>query len=238
MRFAIGLAAALLLAIPAASAAEAPWDRANALFLATVTDMQKNGGDGVASRVPALEAALAEGAGVFPPQVDEEGKLTLLVDGGAEAAMVQGLAPAEDIKSIVTAPNPYPQIGLMLAFYYNDAGRPEDALRVAAAAMGMSPMANLHAGARLSALLSESAAAYVALRRWPESLEMAQGALEVSQTDPDRARSLRRIGFALVELGRLDDAEAAYRDCLKLEPDNKLAQDEIAAIARLRAAPR
>jgi tetratricopeptide (TPR) repeat protein len=236
MRFASGLAA-LLFTFSAAAAAEAPWDRANALFLSTVTAMQKSGPDSVRTRLPELEAALADGAGAFPPQVDEEGKLTLLIDGVTEAAMVQGLTRPEDVAAIVTAPNPYPRIGLMLAFYYNDADRPQDALRVIAAAMKLSPMANLHAGAQLSALLSESATAYVILQRWPEALEAAQDALEVSQTDPDRARSLRGIGFALVELGRLDDAEAAYRDSLALEPDNKLAQDEITAIARLRAAP-
>jgi tetratricopeptide (TPR) repeat protein len=230
------LAAALLLTISAAAAAEAPWDRANALFVATVAEMQKSGADGIKARLPELEAAFAEGATVFPPRVDGEGKLTLLIDGVTEAAMVDGLMPPADV-TIVTAPNPYPQIGLMLAFYYNEAGRPQDALRVIAKAVGMSPMANLHRGARLSALLTESAAAYVTLQRWPESLDAAEAALEVSQTDPDRARSFRSMGVALVELGKLDEAEEAYRNSLRLEPDNPLAQDEMAAIVRRRTAP-
>jgi tetratricopeptide (TPR) repeat protein len=236
MRWHTGLAAVLLFTFSgaAAMAADAPWDRANTLFMATVAEIQKNGEDGIRTRLPELEAALVDGAAAFPPRVDAEGKLTILIDGVTEAAMVQSLTPPQDI-TIVMVPNPYPQIGLMLAFYYNEAGRPQEALRVIAAAIKLSAMADMHRGARLAALLTESAAAYVTLQRWPDSLAAAEAALQASQTEQDAARSFRSIGLALVELRRLDDAEEAYRNSLRLEPENKLAIGEMATIARLRA---
>ena len=42
---------------------------------------------------------------------------------------------------------------------------------------------------------------------------------------------LRGRGLALTELKRLDEAEAAYRDALALEPGNALATSELQYIA-------
>jgi tetratricopeptide (TPR) repeat protein len=249
MRWHTGLGAALLLTLgasaalaaptpPAPAVANEPWIQAGALIAATIADVQKSGGDGMKAHVPELEAALAAAAELFPPQVTPDGKLVILVDGPSEAVAVQGLQPPDEI-TVMTAPNPYPQIGLMLAFYYNEAAQPQEALRVIAATIKLSALSQLHLGSRLASLLTESAAAYVILERWGESLDAADAALQASQTDPDRARSLRSRGFALVELNRLDDAETAYRDSLRLEPDNGLAREEMGYIARLRTgAPR
>lgn len=232
-------AACLLLGFSSSAFAEDPgWMKAGALIGATIADVQKSGPDGMKAHVPELEAALAAGAGEFPPRVSPDGKLVILVDGPTEELVAQGVKAPDEI-TILTAPNPYPQIGLMLAFYYNEADQPMEALRVIAAATQLSSMAQLHLGARLASLLTESAAAYVTLKRWDESLGAADAALEASQTDQDKARSLRSRGFALVELGKLDDAEEAYRNSLRLEPDNALAREEMGYIGRLRqGAPR
>lgn len=45
---------------------------------------------------------------------------------------------------------------------------------------------------------------------------------------------LRGIGFALTELGRLQEAREAYEASLRIEPDNALAKDELVYIDRLR----
>jgi Flp pilus assembly protein TadD len=45
----------------------------------------------------------------------------------------------------------------------------------------------------------------------------------------------RGRGFVLTELGRLDEAEAAYRESLKIEPDSERAKNELQYIARLKA---
>lgn len=52
---------------------------------------------------------------------------------------------------------------------------------------------------------------------------------------PLQATALRGIGFALIELQRLDEAERTFHDSLKIEPNNKVALGELAYIRDLRA---
>ena len=51
-----------------------------------------------------------------------------------------------------------------------------------------------------------------------------------------RAPALRGIGFALIDLKRLDEAERAFLDSLKIEPGNKIALNELAYIQAERGA--
>ena len=48
-------------------------------------------------------------------------------------------------------------------------------------------------------------------------------------------RAKRGVGYALIELGRLDEAEAKYRECLKIDPSDATAKDELDYIRRQRA---
>jgi hypothetical protein len=50
-----------------------------------------------------------------------------------------------------------------------------------------------------------------------------------------RAQALRGVGVNLIDLGELDRAEQAFRQSLELQPDSRLAQDELALIARMRS---
>jgi Flp pilus assembly protein TadD len=87
-------------------------------------------------------------------------------------------------------------------------------------------------------LVSEKGAALAVQRRFAEALSLyddwfaRQGGPEDT---PRYARLLRARGFALIELKRLDEAEAAYRQALEIEPDNAGAKHELAYIAELRA---
>ena len=49
--------------------------------------------------------------------------------------------------------------------------------------------------------------------------------------------ALRGMGFALTEMGKLDDAQKAYEDSLKIEPGNQLAKNELQYIDGLRKKP-
>ncbi len=96
-----------------------------------------------------------------------------------------------------------------------------------------------------SAYLSELAAVQQGLKDWPGMLGSAIAAEDAVAFSPEAerksslGRARRMYGFALIELGRLDDAEAKFRACLELDRDDKLAQNELAYIAQLRqkAAP-
>lgn len=47
-------------------------------------------------------------------------------------------------------------------------------------------------------------------------------------------RAKRGIGYALIELGRLDEAEAKFRECLRIDPDDAGAKNELEYIRQLR----
>lgn len=47
-------------------------------------------------------------------------------------------------------------------------------------------------------------------------------------------RAKRGIGYALIELGRLDEAEAKFRECLRIDPDDAGAKNELEYIRELR----
>jgi len=71
-----------------------------------------------------------------------------------------------------------------------------------------------------------------------KSLLIYQEAMALAEKYPSSAYLkpliLRGIGFALIELDRLDEAEQAFNDSLKLEPGNDLANNELRYIEQLR----
>lgn len=76
---------------------------------------------------------------------------------------------------------------------------------------------------------------------WAAMLESNRVAAEMTalaspddSRDQERARALRGQGFALIELDRLDAAEAAFRESLKLDPGSQMALDELTYIDQLR----
>jgi tetratricopeptide (TPR) repeat protein len=124
--------------------------------------------------------------------------------------------------------NTYPLAALLLGAYAVEKNRPREALAYLERGLALQPGNAL--------LLNEKAAAYEALHQPDKALAavepwLAGGNLASDQT---RARLLRAKGFALTELDRLADAEAAYRESLKAEPDHPGAQRELAYIDSLR----
>ena len=55
---------------------------------------------------------------------------------------------------------------------------------------------------------------------WPRSVELNKAILE---TTPDDVETRCRLGRALVELGKVDEARAAYEEVLRVEPHNLVA---------------
>lgn len=208
--------------------------RATTLMKAADADIARSGLAGIPPHVAELEKALADGAADFPPKPGTDGKAIALTDGTAETLMAM-IAYSNQKQAAVAIPSPYPEIGLMLAIQYNQVRQPQEALRVIDAVFKLKTVKDAFIGAHDAALLSEQAAAYVLLKRWSDALASQDAGLKAAQNDRDKARSQRGRGFALVELGQLNDAAGAYQESLKLEPGNAIAQRELAYIARLRA---
>ncbi|HNN56714.1 MAG TPA: tetratricopeptide repeat protein [Novosphingobium sp.] len=88
---------------------------------------------------------------------------------------------------------------------------------------------------------NEYAEWYKSRRDWNRALLEFSLAWDVVSHDPkgpDRtlaARALRGMGFAKIELGQLDEAEALFRKSLEFEPDSRAAANELEYIAQQRS---
>jgi len=86
--------------------------------------------------------------------------------------------------------------------------------------------------------LTERGAALIQRKDWAAALDGYQRALALTRTHPEaayaEALALRGTGFAQIELGDLAAAQAAYEKSLELEPDNKIANNELTYIKQLR----
>lgn len=87
----------------------------------------------------------------------------------------------------------------------------------------------------------EKAQAVLHCGRKEEALALYDSVTEIGPhvTARDLAMAGRGRGFVFIEMGRLDDAEAAFKASLEIEPANEVALNELAYIDRLRhgAAP-
>jgi tetratricopeptide (TPR) repeat protein len=124
------------------------------------------------------------------------------------------------------------------AFYYKgyaslDLGQPEDAMRFIQKSIEWSPVNSRY--------LSELGHLHQLNKDWKKSLETFQQSEEYAETfSPDNAkkdelaRAKRGVGFNLIELGRLDEAEAKFKECLALNKADKTALNELEYIKALR----
>lgn len=219
-----------------AGAATQPWLADQTLLQKTIDAIHSGGVLAVEPISSDIEQALTNAKTTWE---DGHGNAYVLTDGETEVIVGMGLAATENsLKSqhVIAVNNPYPPLALYLGSYYNETQHPEDALRVLDKGLALSAVAGMDLGDHRPVLLSERGAALIALKRWPDALADYDEGLKIEDLKPtDAARLQRGRGFALTELGRLDEAEAAYKESLKLVPDNDVAAHELAYIARLRA---
>jgi Flp pilus assembly protein TadD len=185
----------------------------------------------------------------WPPTPTTLGELLLGAGRGEEAVPL--------LESAALGPPPYPRAALVLARYYNDARRHADALRVAAplCASGRAD-AELYAQhiAALAGLgrQDEAVAGYrdiaAARPRDPAVAHALAIALSTANRHDEataitrallasghRSAPLYRLqGRSLNAQGAADDAEAALRECVRLEPRDASAHNELAQLVWLR----
>jgi tetratricopeptide (TPR) repeat protein len=223
---------------PPAPAADEPWVGDTALLKQCWADVQASGLRALEPRVPALEAAVARGRDAMDLARHAPGTHILLTDGPAEtlAALMTAATDDKDHTKSIAIENPYPQLALLLGSYYNEVQRPADAVRVLDIGLGFSFLPDANVGVHMPDLEGERGVGFVGLKRWADALGAYDAALTAPNLSPAMEAHLERgRGFALTELGRLDDAEAAYLKSLRLEPGNKRALGELDYIAGLKA---
>jgi tetratricopeptide (TPR) repeat protein len=190
---------------------------------------------------PALQRHLAEiervldNAPVCHPQIERrDGEILVRTSNEAYFRVVSDAiaAAARELGQRTTirmAPNPYADASLLLASYAVENRRLADALPWLDRGLELQP--------HNEALIMEKATALAGLRRFAESHALLQGALDSHEMalTLDRARFLRVTGIVLIDLQRLDEAEAMLNDSIRLQPDNPIARLELDYIAELRA---
>jgi tetratricopeptide (TPR) repeat protein len=182
--------------------------------------------------------------------------------GGSEAAVVcardagagllQGMLAAAERQgdSVILGPD-WPDALYFRAFCEVELGDAERAGESLLRALQLLPDDVLY--------LAELGHVYQMERDWPRAMQVYRRALEAAETllrATDNAgaeglpapvspgdytpsewvgRSLRGLGYTLVELGELDEAERQYRRALEVNPQDSQAQQELGYIDQLRA---
>jgi tetratricopeptide (TPR) repeat protein len=212
------------------------WERAASLLAATKSDVQSADIIAVERHRNDLELALAEAHDAIATAAAHN---IVLTDGDAETIMALSGAALDKSKasrSGQAVQNPYPGIALYLGSYYNEIGKPAEAVRVIDLGLATFSIPDVDLGTHVPILLGERGAALNILHRSAEALTSYDRALAISdQPDRDRARLQRGRGFSLTELNRLDEAETAYQESLKLEPGNERAEHELDYIAQVKS---
>ncbi|MEW5851580.1 MAG: hypothetical protein AB2A00_22510 [Myxococcota bacterium] len=82
--------------------------------------------------------------------------------------------------------------------------------------------------------MSELAQALLGQKRFQDALPLLEAAVRLESDDGcTRARRLRQLGFALIELDRLEEARLAYEESLRWEPKHPNPPQELAYIEKL-----
>ncbi len=131
-------------------------------------------------------------------------------------------------RDVIWRENAYPRAHYYMGFLEVERGRPEQALQWMDAGQKLEPQQphfRLEKGKALSSLGDFQGA----LALYSETLAMGDAISPL-----DRAAALRGQGFQLIELNRLDEAEACFLNSLELDPTSEVALGELGYIAHLR----
>ncbi|HEX4694794.1 tetratricopeptide repeat protein [Sphingomonas sp.] len=88
--------------------------------------------------------------------------------------------------------------------------------------------------------LGELAEWYKSRRDWVAARRLFQRAVDAAALSPDnrrifdQTRGMRGLGYILIEEGKFDAAEAIYRECLALDPNDERSKHQLDYIANQR----
>lgn len=245
-RWRIAILLALALAAPAGAQTKAgppplAWNDDYHLAETMIPQLQRDGVKAVAPYAQTIEAALKRAPAYFPDGLVANGKRYMMVDGKAETEIAMARAKILAKSDGTTLPaetldNAYAFLGHELGVYYDEIGKFEDGVRVLDQTLALSPDPAARKGETMGGMLIEKSFALTELKRYDEALSVCDEALAIpTLTVKDRSRAYRGKGFVYTETDRLDDALAAYRESLKVEPGNPRALNEIRYIEGLKA---
>jgi tetratricopeptide (TPR) repeat protein len=194
---------------------------------------QQEGFPAFARRLDELRTAAAHAPACYP-LIEERDAEIIIRSGETEDFLILStlFAMAKPGKSIVQRANTYADVFLILGSHYNEARNGQEAIAWLDRGLALQPSNQL--------LISEKVASLQVLHRHDQAVALLQGALDNPELalTLDRSRFLRLLGINLIDLERLDEAEAALNESIRLNADNPIACNELAYIAELRAGAR
>jgi len=150
----------------------------------------------------------------------------------AAADMDKGKLEHGKERAIVLSPT-WATAYYMKGWALEELNRMEEARAAIEQAIGLSPFNSHH--------LSELAYLYMLEKNWDKALEVYRSAEEHASLSPDDVkqselgRARRGVGYVLAELGKLDEAEKKYQQCLADDPNDTKAAAELEYVRNLKA---
>jgi tetratricopeptide (TPR) repeat protein len=150
----------------------------------------------------------------------------------AAAAMTKGTFD-KGKKDAITLSSTWANAFYVKGYALQELGRLADAKAALQKAIEFSP--------QHSQYLSELGSLYVLEKNWAEAMKTFTSAEDNAPISPDDrkaddlGRARRGIAYVLVELGKLDEAEKKYQQCLKDDPNDTKAAAELEYVRGLKA---
>lgn len=205
-----------------------PSERADeALYQEALAAFGERGFEALRPHLPGLRAALRRAPATYPVMSEVEGGWLIRASERDEAMILaraigvieQGRGGGE--VKVVVVPNTYPRIAFILGSEAIERRAFDEAHRFLDAGLALQPLDGF--------LLNEKLVAMHGERRWEEAYLLLKDVLAAE--DPlltaSPAQLQRRLGYTLIELGRLGEAREAYEASLVAEPGNRIALGEL-----------
>ncbi len=209
----------------AAGAADIPeQDR----LLQTGRELMRNG-----RPAKAISDAFDKVIGHFEAQYAGSSQKVYCIRTPTEALLYMATAASAGQDAVAIAPT-WSDAYYMKAFALIDLGRIADAERALESALALSP-SNSQYLAEMGYILQLKREYESSLAKYSEAEEAAGTYSPPEQEKAETGRALRGQGYALIELGRLDEAEALYRRSLATDPDDRVSENELRYIEQARA---
>lgn len=202
------------------------------LLARALEDFNRGGFAGLRRHLEPMRAAMARAPGCYP-MIERRGDTILLreVEAPNEVMLtvLMTAAVTGQETSVDHVENTYGVVALLLGSFAVQTRQYEEAITWLDQGLARQPDNTL--------LIGEKGMALSALRRFQEAYDLYQSALNNTALTftLDRPTFMRRSAIVLIDLERLDEAEALLNEVLTLKPDDQIAQHELQYIARLRA---
>lgn len=190
-----------------------------------VTDLIRAGRS--AEAIPILDTAIADADRYYAT----EKRQIFCARSLPETLMYAGMGANAKKDTVVLGPE-WSMLIFLKGFALVDVGRGDEAKPLFDRAIALSPMN--------AQFLAEEGEWYKARKDWANAYQLfssASVAADINPKDTDHAekrRALRGMGYALSEQRRFDEAEKLFRECLKLDPKDAGALQELEYIREQR----